>query len=130
MKRVRPLFSALSTRALRAPLRRATVAGAIAVLTSTGLPVSTAIAQDDADIGAGRAKGLTCAGCHGAVGARNTYPGFRIPKIGGQSATYIAASLRAYRDGLREHPTMEAQAGTMSDEDIKNISAYIASLKN
>lgn len=102
-----------------------------AVFVTMALATPTAFAQDSAgDVKAGRAKGLTCAGCHGAVGARNTYPGFRIPKIGGQSAAYIAAALRGYRDGLRQHPTMQAQAGTMSDEDIADISAYIASLKN
>lgn len=102
---------------------------ALAVV-ATSLTTASALAQENGDAVAGRALGLTCSGCHGAVGARNTYPGFRIPKIGGQSAEYIAASLRAYREGLREHPTMQAQAGTMSDEDIANISAYIAGLKN
>ena len=50
-----------------------------------------------------------------------------MPKIAGQSAAYIESSLKAYRDGSRNHGTMNANAANLSDQDIANIAAYIAS---
>ena len=48
--------------------------------------------------------------------------------IGGQSATYIIAALKQYANESRWHPTMQAQAKSMSDEDMADIAAYIESL--
>ncbi len=50
-----------------------------------------------------------------------------MPKLGGQSAGYIVAALRAYRDGDREHPTMQANAWNLSDQDMADIGAYLES---
>ena len=82
----------------------------------------------DGDVDAGKIKSWTCTGCHGSVAYKNTYPTYSVPKLRGQSALYISTALKAYRSGEREHPTMNAQAGSMSDADIADISAYIASL--
>ena len=76
----------------------------------------------------GKALAYTCLGCHGIDGYRNAYPSYRVPKLGGQKATYIAAAVRGYRDGLREHPTMTAQASSLGDQDIEDIAAYLATL--
>jgi cytochrome c553 len=75
----------------------------------------------------GRRLGYTCMGCHGIEGYRNAYPSFRVPKLGGQGAAYVETALRAYRQGLRPHPTMQAQASSMSAEDIDNLVAWIGS---
>lgn len=97
-----------------------------ALLFSVGFsPVSNA--EGDAD--KGRLTALTCMGCHGAPGMRNAYPGYRVPKLGGQHPEYIVAALQAYRDELRYHPTMIAQAADLSDQDMADIAAYFASLK-
>jgi cytochrome c553 len=80
------------------------------------------------DVDAGRVKAWTCSGCHASEAYKNIYPTYSVPKLRGQSAAYIAAALKAYRAGERPHPTMRAQAGSMTDEDIADIAAYIASL--
>jgi len=85
-------------------------------------------AQGDAD--RGRDKANTCMGCHGAPGIRNAYPNFNVPMLAGQQAEYIVAALIAYRDQLRDHPTMQAQAASLSDEDIQDIAAYYSQFGN
>ena len=42
-----------------------------------------------------RGKGLTytCRGCHGLTGYKNAYPSYHVPKIGGQSETYLRNAL-------------------------------------
>lgn len=81
-----------------------------------------------ADAEAGRARAQTCLGCHGAPGMRNAYPGYRVPKLGGQHVEYLVAALQAYKSGQRSHATMRAQAADLSDEDMANIAAFFSSL--
>ena len=80
---------------------------------------------------AARGKGLayTCRGCHGLTGYKNAYPSYRVPKLGGQSETYLNNALKEYRGGKRKHPTMQAQAESFSEQDIADIAAYLSSLK-
>ena len=92
------------------------------------LLASPAAAQGDAERGAKLA--YTCLGCHGIKGYRNAYPSYRVPKLGGQKAAYLVAALQGYRDGTREHPTMQAQASSMTDEEMQDLSAYFASIAN
>ncbi len=93
------------------------------------LSATAPLAYAEGDVEAGRAKVETCLGCHGIEGYKNTYPTFRVPKLKGQHGKYIALSLKAYRSGERDHPTMQSQAGAMTDQDIADIAAYIESLK-
>ncbi len=86
--------------------------------------VAPAMAGGDA--AAGRIKANTCMGCHGIPNYNNVYPTYRVPRIGGQSADYIAAALHAYKSGERPHKTMQAQAASLSDQDIADVAAYIA----
>ena len=85
-----------------------------------------ALAEGNAERGA--ALGYTCLGCHGIEGYRNAYPSYRVPKLGGQKAAYLVIALRGYRDGTRSHPTMTAQASSMSDQDVDDVAAYLASI--
>ena len=89
---------------------------------------SPAAAQGDAERGAKLA--YTCLGCHGIEGYRNAYPSYRVPKLGGQKAAYLLAALQGYQDGTREHPTMQAQASSMSDQDMQDLAAYFSSIAN
>lgn len=41
---------------------------------------------------------------------------------------YITAALQAYRAGTRPHPTMQANAWNLSDEDIAHIAAYLSTI--
>jgi len=90
--------------------------------------VSWTAAYAAGDVQAGKASAATCMGCHGAPGLRNAYPAFRVPKLGGQQEQYLIVALKAYQSGERSHPTMQAQAGSMTDAEINNVSAYLSSL--
>lgn len=90
-----------------------------------GMPQPAAAAGD---VEQGKVKAYTCTGCHGIPGYKNVYPTYHVPKIGGQNYEYLVAALRAYREGLRDHKTMDLQAESLSDQDIEDISAYFASL--
>ncbi|MCD6077446.1 MAG: cytochrome-like protein [Ramlibacter sp.] len=75
------------------------------------------------------AKVAMCVGCHGIVGYKSSFPEvYRVPKIAGQSAKYIAAALNAYKAGDRKHPTMRGIAESLSDKDIADISTYYENL--
>ena len=75
------------------------------------------------------AKVAMCVGCHGIVGYKSSFPEvYRVPKIAGQSAKYIAASLNAYKTGERKHPTMRGIAETLTEQDIADVAAYYEKL--
>ena len=84
------------------------------------------VARADGDPVAGKIKSNTCLGCHGIPGYNNVYPTYHVPKIGGQNFEYLLAALAGYRDGTRSHPTMEQQAASLSDQDMKDIAAYFS----
>jgi cytochrome c553 len=68
-----------------------------------------------------------CGGCHSIAGYQSSFPYVhRVPKIGGQTAGYIEAALRAYARGERNHPTMSGLAKTLTDKQIADIAAYYA----
>lgn len=77
----------------------------------------------------GRKKFYTCNGCHGIAGYKNAYPNYSVPKIGGQNETYLVNTLLAYRSGERKHPTMRAQAQSLTEQDIADIAAFLAAAK-
>lgn len=105
-------------------MRRLFLAGA--TLLAACLISNPAAAQGDAE--AGRTKAYTCTGCHGIPGYMNVYPTYHVPKLAGQSQAYIVAALEAYADGRRQHPTMQAQARSLSEQDTRDIAAYFAGL--
>lgn len=83
----------------------------------------------EGDAARGEILAFTCAGCHGVAGYRNAYPAYHVPKLGGQNADYLEVALQGYRRGTRHHQTMQAQAATLSDQDITDLAAYFASLE-
>ena len=86
--------------------------------------VATSAARAEGDAGAGEQLAYTCMGCHGVPGYRNAYPSFRVPKLGGQREEYLVDALTAYKEGRRPHPTMRAQGGSLSSQDIEDIAAW------
>lgn len=102
---------------------RTTVIAALLVIASAWNP---AIAEGDA--ARGEILAYTCLGCHGIAGYRNAYPSYRVPKLGGQKAAYLVVAIKGYRAGARAHPTMEAQATSLSDQQIEDLATYLASL--
>jgi cytochrome c5 len=73
------------------------------------------------DVGAGKKRAAACFACHNADGI-SRIPG--TPHLAGQERSYLESALRAYRDGTRQNPTMNAMAKPLSDRDIVNIAAY------
>jgi cytochrome c553 len=99
---------------------------ALGLLLATVLFAHSAGADGDAE--RGKSLAYTCLGCHGIEGYRNAYPSYRVPKLGGQKAAYLTIALQGYRDGTRQHPTMSAQAASLSDQEIADAVTYLASL--
>ncbi len=68
----------------------------------------------------------SCGACHGqnGIGIIPLYP-----NLAGQKREYLAAQLRAFRDGSRKNPIMSPMAVHLSDSDIEDVAAYLASLK-
>jgi cytochrome c553 len=75
------------------------------------------------DQAAGKAAAASCAGCHGDQGV-SASPA--TPSLAGQDAQYMAAALRAYKDGSRNDETMKAVAAPLDDNAMKNLAAYYA----
>lgn len=103
---------------------RSVRAGVLALLVSAMAPLSFANAAGD--VAAGAQKAYTCLGCHGVQHYINTYPTYHVPLISGQHEAYLVAALQAYRAKTRSHPTMQANAALLSDEDIADIAAWFA----
>ena len=97
-----------------------------ALLVSVTLMLLAAAAQAG-DPENGKVLSDTCMGCHGIPGYRNAYPMYRVPKLGGQTEQYIVIALQGYRNGTRQHPTMQAQGESLTDEEMADIAAYFAS---
>ena len=100
--------------------KTAIIAAAIALL-----GVCSAHAAGDA--AAGQKKYAVCAGCHGAAGTGNEI--LKYPQLAGLDAAYVGEQLRAFRSGARDNATMKAMTAGLNDDDIRNLAAYIATLK-
>jgi len=100
----------------------------LVALTAAALAPVLADAQTPAPAGdpmRGAQKVQMCQGCHGILGWRTAYPEvYRVPKIAGQHPAYIVAALKAYKGGQRSHPSMDAIAASLSDQDMADVAAY------
>ena len=131
MKRPLPIASLALVLLASAVAVAAQDATAPATDTAVATPVAAAAVPAATSGDASRGKGLayTCRGCHGVTSYKNAYPTYHVPKLAGQSATYLNSALLDYRKGSRKHPTMQAQAESFSEQDIADIAAYLASIK-
>ena len=101
------------------------------LLLTAGIALAApALAQQAAPVGDAKEahkKIAMCEGCHGIPGYRTAYPDvYRVPMLGGQSTTYLANALNAYKAGQRKHPSMRGIALSLSDKDIADLAAYYA----
>ncbi len=96
----------------------------LALVAASAMAVSAnAVAAGDA--AAGKAKSTTCAACHGLNGI-SKMPIY--PNLKGQKPDYIVKQLKAFKDGTRTDPTMNAMAKPLSEADMANLAAYYSSL--
>ena len=89
------------------------------------IAVAPSQAAETGDPAAGARKNSACKGCHGIPGYHTAFPEvYRVPKLGGQHAAYLAKALEEYKAGNRSHPTMRAIAAGLSDKDIADLASY------
>jgi cytochrome c553 len=84
-----------------------------------------ASARGDAAAGANKAK--PCTACHGKQFNAEDTGQEQYPRLAGQYADYIARALHEYKTGNRKNAIMAGMAAPLSDQDIDDIAAYIAS---
>jgi cytochrome c553 len=82
-------------------------------------------AASAADAARGAKLAYTCHGCHGIPNYKNAYPIYNVPKLGGQHAAYMVVALKEYASQDRPHATMHAQAATLTEQDMQDITAYL-----
>jgi cytochrome c553 len=78
-----------------------------------------------ADIAAGKTLAEACAGCHGADGISQTP---LTPSLAAQPDDFTQWQLVYFRGGSRKSEVMGPIAEALSNEDIRNLGAYYASL--
>jgi len=101
------------------------LAGATALSLSLSQSAQAAGGSAAGDPVMGAKKFYTCYGCHGVENYKNAYPDYSVPKLRHQNAAYIVSALQEYKSGDRPHPTMHAQAASLSDQDMADIAAYL-----
>lgn len=70
--------------------------------------------------------GNVCVACHAADGNSTTPAN---PKLAGQHPEYLIKQLQEYKSGKRANAIMQGMAATLSDDDMRNVSYWLASQK-
>ncbi len=70
-------------------------------------------------------RAAACFGCHGENGQSATE---FTPSLGGQQAAYALIQLFMFREKLRSFEPMNDMTKTMTDDDLRNFSDFIAKL--
>ena len=94
----------------------------ISLLAAAALLAAPALAADPE---AGREEAQQCAGCHGGAGVSVSG---EIPNLAAQKAEYLEKQLKAFREGERKNPLMNAIAAQLEDAEIENLAAHFAAL--
>ncbi len=108
-------------RAIRLTLAVSALAGGVS-MAAAAEPHAAAFKPD---LAKGQATSTTvCAACHSADGSRGSPAN---PILQGQHPTYLTKQLTEYKSGKRNNAIMKGFASTLSEEDMKNVSAFYAS---
>ena len=109
-------------------MTKAMIKSALA-LTLAGLLAAPALAATPAvaakpDLAKGQAISTqVCAACHSADGSRGSPAN---PILAGQHPEYLLKQLQEFKSGKRNNPLMKGFASTLSDDDMKNVTAFYA----
>ncbi|WP_322012239.1 c-type cytochrome [Paraburkholderia sp. J12] len=82
---------------------------------------------DDAtslSVGRGATLALRCTMCHGPRGMSDA----NSPNLAGQYATVVYKELQDFQSGARQSAVMSPMARNLSDQDMRDLAAYYASL--
>ncbi len=97
----------------------------VAVLAAPALANTPAATAAKPDLAKGQAlSSQVCGACHTADGSRGSPVN---PILAGQHPEYLAKQLHEFKSGKRINPIMIGFAGTLSEDDIKNVTAFYAS---
>ena len=117
------------SRQLRSEMETMAVATHVASLPQ----VTSTAAIGGGDAAAGQRAYLVCASCHGVTG--RGFEAGKVPPLAGMDASYVAAQVRKFKDGVRGTmpddafgPVMRAVAAPLSAEDIDQVAAYVHAL--
>ena len=98
----------------------------VAALAAPALP-AFAQAAAKPDLVKGEASyAAVCAACHGADG-NSMIP--NQPSLAQQHPEYLAKQLMEFKSGKRVDPVMSGMAAVLTDEDVVNVSAWLAKQK-
>lgn len=93
--------------------------------TSEVVVTPTMFANADAlSIGRGATLALRCSMCHGPQGISQA----NSPNLAGQYETVIYKQLKDFQTGARTNAVMSPMVATLSDQDMRDLSAYYAYL--
>ena len=96
-------------------------------LSSVGAIAADAPAAPKVDLAKGGATyAATCAACHGADG-NSSVP--VQPSLAQQHAAYLSKQLAEFKSGTRKDPIMAGFAAGLSEQDARNVAAWLASQK-
>lgn len=84
----------------------------------------TGLAFAKGDASAGEGKIATCTACHGATGVSSA-PNW--PNLAGQGEKYLVKQMTEIKEGKRSVPEMAPFMGSLTVQDIEDISAYYSS---
>jgi cytochrome c553 len=88
-------------------------------------PATTAAVRPDPAAGEARFTAV-CVACHGVGGNSGTPAN---PRLAQQHPDYIVKQLQEYKAGKRKNPIMQGFAAQLTDQDMKNIAAYVGTQK-
>ncbi|GAB6849336.1 c-type cytochrome [Paraburkholderia kururiensis] len=95
------------------------------VKTSTAVLTPQTFAGTDAlSIGRGATLSLRCTMCHGPQGLSFA----NSPNLAGQYESVVYKQLKDFQSGARVNAVMSPMAANLSDQDMKDLAAYYASL--
>lgn len=90
----------------------------------SALVLSTSVFAQDA--AKGKILYATCIECHGEKGEGN--PAQKAPKLSGQHDWYVIKQITEIKSGVRKNPTMLPFVTKLTEQDIKDLAAYILTL--
>lgn len=96
-----------------------------AAMLAAFIAASAPAARAAGNVEAGREKAQLCANCHGAAGI-SAIAG--VPTLAGNLDAFLQWQMVFYRSERRKNPVMGAISALLSDEDVRNLGAYYASL--
>jgi cytochrome c553 len=95
----------------------------IAVMALVPVLAAPAALADTGDPEAGAQKAVVCGACHGMNG-NSVNPEW--PNLAGQHASYIAAQLELFKQGVRNNVIMAPNAMILGEQDMADLGAYFA----